>query len=181
MNERLAFSHVPRPRTIPDNAPRPTAVWLATAVITFLGIYYQPDESDPVFEGMVELWKATLADLPAAAIEGAMAKRLRTNDRSRPIPGEILETAMLFLCPSRPALSQAEVERLIGGNVVPLITAEKARELVAEEVLDANGSTVPVPKMVQRLVAGMALREQGGSDEEIKALVAPDNREESNG
>lgn len=149
MTDSPASSPEPRPRTVPADAPRPTATWLAQTLIPFLAIYFQPDESDPVFEAALEMWKAALADLPKDAIAAAIMDRLRSPDRRRPIPGEIRTAALSFV--SRHAPQAAPMARRQQGawepDGKPVVSADRAAELVRE-----TGVTSPA---VLRLVETM--------------------------
>lgn len=134
MTDLPAFSPEPKRRTVPQDAPRPTATWLARTLIPFLAIYFQPDESDPVFEAEMELWNRVLGDLPQAAIEAAIMDRLKSSDRRRPIPGEVREAALSFI--SRPA----PPVRAIGSGPrgvwepdgKPIVSAVRAEEIAKE-------------------------------------------------
>lgn len=113
------------PKTVPPNAPRPSREWLAGRVATFLSHYYQAQGPDPVLEAMMEDWVEVLRDLPQRAVELAVWERLRSDDRRRPIPGEIRRAARRYI--NFPSPPREEVE-----SHLKLVTPERAAEIAAE-------------------------------------------------
>lgn len=85
------------PRTVPMDAARPTATWIAQQAMALLSAipgYVQKDRTDMEAELEIAAWTATLADVPQDAIHLAIMDRLKSSDRSRPIVGEIYQAAL---------------------------------------------------------------------------------------
>lgn len=114
---------------VPANAQRPDMEWLTARVMSFLGHYFQPNESEVEFRMRMADWREDLADLPREAIEKAMVARRRSTDRTRPTPGEIRSLAQSYILRAE----QPTSEHHFGPTVEKdQITPERARALVRE-------------------------------------------------
>ena len=51
-------------------------------------------------------WRGALGDIPEQALDRAFAERMRTDDRRKPIPGEIRKRALEFV--AKPPLTVAD-------------------------------------------------------------------------
>ena len=72
-------------------------------------------------------WIAALGDVPQAAIEQAVAERLRLPDRARPTPGEIRHRALARLAPKPPPSDDDDEWPF--GEVVPEVELEHRRKM----------------------------------------------------
>jgi len=59
--------------------------------------FYQPEISPEIEELAMTDWISLLGDIPQAAIEQAVAERLRSDNRGRPLPGEIRQRALAWV------------------------------------------------------------------------------------
>ncbi len=76
------------------NAELPSGTWLAARVRVMLSHYYQPDLTDEEARLAMTDWLDALSDVPKAAVEQAIRERVRSDERARPVPGEIRKRAL---------------------------------------------------------------------------------------
>ena len=84
-------------RTISISERRPTAKWITARVLAMMSHFYQPEISPEIEELAMTDWISLLGDIPQAAIEQAVAERLRSDNRGRPLPGEIRQRALAWV------------------------------------------------------------------------------------
>lgn len=121
--------------SVPRDAQKPDPEWLTARVMSFLGHYFQPEETEMEFRMRMADWREDLEDLPQAAIEMAIKARRRSSDRARPTSGEIRELAKSFLLRSAPVADPAPFGPEVGKEPVTGDAAIRiAQEVYGEEV-----------------------------------------------
>ncbi len=86
-------------QTIPIDAPLATAKWMTARIYSLMFHFWRDDMPIEVRAMVIADWRSALGDIPKAAIEMAIAERVRDDDRRKPIPGEIRQRAKKFLQP----------------------------------------------------------------------------------
>ena len=117
------------------DSPRPSQKWLRFRVKTFLNIYYTQELSLVEEKALLADWSDALADVPQAALKQAFKERVRSDNRKRPIPGEIRMSALSIISHTQNLRElekirqrrEAESER-----APPIISLARRREIAAE-------------------------------------------------
>lgn len=89
-------------KLLPRDAERPNPAWLAMKVGILLREGWQDQESEAEYQARLATWCNCLSDIPWEALDWAINERLKTNDRRKPIIGEIRELALSKLEPPAP-------------------------------------------------------------------------------
>lgn len=87
----------PASQPVPRNAPTAPTEWLVARIETLREHYYRSELSDMADDMITADWIDCLSDLPQVAVERAFRERIRSDDRRRPIPGEIRAMAKKHL------------------------------------------------------------------------------------
>ncbi len=93
---------------VSTSAHRPTAKWITARVLAMQSHFYLPELSPEIEALAMADWIAVLGDVPQAAIDQAVAERLRSSDRARPTPGEIRERALARVETPEPELNAGD-------------------------------------------------------------------------
>lgn len=107
-------------QTIPIDSPLANAKWMTARVYSLMFHFWRDDMPVEVRAMVIADWRSALGDIPKAAIEMAIAERVRDDDRRKPIPGEIRQRAKKFL---QPAPVQAD-----NATFPPIVTDPKELE-----------------------------------------------------
>lgn len=112
-----------------------------------LSHYYQPDLTDE--EGRLAMtdWLDALSDVPKAAVEQAIRERIRSDERARPLPGEIRKRALARIEKPGPDRT-GEAQRLTEAEIAE--RQERNREVLVKladefpDFLHPDGTPKPV-------------------------------------